>query len=112
MDKDLNNITLTPPDRNKMYDSEQRLGTITLTRSEKVELSKLVGTKVWEIIKYAYVKQRLMQIAVTSINGAQTENDLWWYKGKASEADNIIKGIERIVKEFNKEEETKKAKKS
>lgn len=112
MNKNLNDITLTPPDRNKLYDDEYRVGSITLTKEEKVELSKLVGTRVWDIIKYAYAKQRLVQIASASINAAQNENDLWWYKGKASECNYIIKSIESIVRDFNQEEAKKKVKKS
>lgn len=96
-----NEFSLLPHDRRKLYESGAKVGTITFTSEELVELAKLTETDVWKkILKGSYVHQRLTQIAVTGITVAQTENDLHIYKGKGMEADHMFKEIERLVKEF------------
>jgi len=107
MSKNQDNITLAPAKREDLYNDDYKIGMIKLTKEEKVVLSQLVGTRAWDVIKNAYVKQRALQIAVTSVNTAQNDIDLWFCKGKASEANYIIKDIERIVEEFVKSEKNK-----
>lgn len=109
MTKNQDDITLLPINRADLYDETKKLGTIEFTKDEKVALAKLVDSRVWDILKGPYTKQRLMQIAVTGLNMAQTNEELDRYKGRAAEANHMLKEIEQIVKDFQQAEKTPKS---
>ena len=75
MNKNSNDITLAdllPTDRKYLMDDEAKVGQITFTPAEKRELLKTINTPGWAIIKGVYVKQRLVQVAVASVNVSQS----------------------------------------
>ena len=109
--QDLTKLSLVPKNREDLIDADKKIGKIEFSRDEKVALAKLVGTKTWDILKGVYVKQRLVQLAVAGINVSQTQDELFFYKGKAAEANQFVKEIEEVVKQFNKDEEAKKTNK-
>lgn len=111
MDKNLD-ITFLPPDRRHLYDDDKRVGTLSFTTAERAALLELVSSKGWDVLKHSYVRQRLMQIASTSINVAQDDKDLYMFKGKAAEANEFVKSIEKEAKKLKDEEKAKNAKQS
>ena len=110
MNKNSNDITLAdllPTDRKYLMDDEAKVGQITFTPAEKRELLKTINTPGWAIIKGVYVKQRLVQVAVASVNVSQSAEDLMFYKGKSAEANEMIKQIEKAANSIRKEEDSK-----
>ena len=110
MNKNSNDITLAdllPTDRKYLMDDEAKVGQITFTPAEKRELLKTINTPGWELIKGIYVKQRLVQVAVASVNVSQNAEDLMFYKGKSAEADYLVKQIEAQANSMRKEEDAK-----
>lgn len=104
--KDITLADLLPTDRKYLMDDETKVGQITFTAAEKRELLKTINTPGWEIIKGVYVKQRLVQVAVASVNVSQNAEDLMFYKGKSAEADYLVKQIEVAANSLRKEEDT------
>ena len=100
-------ITLAPIDRSKLMDDSHKLGTVLFTKEEKLLLTKLVGTKTWDVIKNIYLKQRAVQIATTSINFSTTLEHLEFYRGMAAENKYFVDNLEKIVADFKKEQEKK-----
>ena len=110
MNKNSNDITLAdllPTDRKYLMDDEAKVGQITFTPAEKRELLKTINTPGWAVIKGVYVKQRLVQVAVASVNVSQSAEDLMFYKGKSAEANEMIKQIEKAANSIRKEEDSK-----
>lgn len=97
--------SLLPTDRQFLFDDEKKVGQIDFTAAEKRELLKLVSSPGWGIVKAVYVKQRLVQVAVAGLNVAQSDADLFFYKGKAAEVDYMVKTIEAAAKSLQKEED-------
>lgn len=108
--QDLTKISLLPHDLKDLYDSDEKIGKIKFTKEEKLALAKLVDMPVWNILKNVYVKQRLVQTAIAGVNIAQSVEMLMYEKGKAAEANQFVKEVEKVVKEFNEEEAKKSAK--
>lgn len=96
---------LIPTDRAYLMDHDTKVGTIEFTAEEKRELLKLTTSKGWAILEGVYAKQRAVAIAVAAVNVAQNENDLWYYKGKSSELDYMIKKIKEQAQSLRKEED-------
>ena len=110
MNKNSKDITLSdllPTDRKYLMDDEAKVGQITFTPAEKRELLKTINTPGWAVIKGVYVKQRLVQVAVASVNVSQSAEDLMFYKGKSAEANEMIKQIEKAANSIRKEEDAK-----
>ena len=110
MTKNSNDITLSdllPTDRKYLMDDEVKVGQINFTPAEKRELLKTINTPGWDIIKGVYVKQRLVQVAVASVNVSQSAEDLMFYKGKSAEVDYLVKKVEEAANSIRKEEDKK-----
>ena len=110
MNKNSHDITLSDlllTDRKYLMDDEAKVGQISFTAAEKRELLKTINTPGWAIIKGVYVKQRLVQVAVASVNVSQNAEDLMFYKGKSAEADYLVKQIEAQANSIRKEEDAK-----
>ena len=105
--KDITLADLLPTDRKYLMDEDEKIGKISFTAAEKRELLKTIGTPGWEIIKGVYVKQRLVQVAVASVNVSQTAEDLMFYKGKSAEANELVRQIEAAANSLRKEEDDK-----
>ena len=101
-------LSLIPHDANSLYDDEAKVGKITFTKKEKLALTKLVAQPVWNLLSNVYVKQRAVQIAVAGINMTQNIEGLMFEKGRVTEVDHFIKEIEKVVKDFAREEKDKK----
>lgn len=104
MKKQNEDITLTPLNRVDFRDDEQKLGSIILTKDEKLLLSKFLDTPTWDVIMKVWRKQRMMQLAVTSINTAGSHEALIGFQGQLKELDIIEKSLRKIVVDFNKSE--------
>lgn len=103
------NITLAPRNRAQLLDDSAKVGTINLTKQEKLTLAKGVDTPLWDVIMKIWRKQRALQIAATSLNMAQNEGDLWFYKGVLAENGYIEKELRKIAEDFKKAEKTKES---
>lgn len=105
--QDLTNISLLPQHLRDLHDHDQKVGKIKFTKDELLLLSQLVGTPVWDLLKGSYAKQRYTQLAFNAINVSQTEAQLMYHKGMASESNQFVKEIEKQVKQFNEEQKPK-----
>lgn len=108
MKKTNDDITpLAPRNRNNLFEEEYKLGSIDITKTEKVLLAKLVASPEWSILKNVWFKQRAIQIATTSINSQPTIENVQFYRGCAAENAYVPKMIEDIVRKFNQAEDKK-----
>ena len=100
--------SIIPEDRKWLLDDDTKVGaTISFTGAELKELSKLVDSRAWEVLKKVYVKQRLVQISTANINASQTADELMFYKGKAAESNHLIQVVEAEVRKARIAEEEK-----
>lgn len=106
MSTDKNN-TLLPIKREYLYDEEAKIGSIHFTPEEKKELLKLTTSKGWNVLRNVYLKQRLVQLAVTSMGVSTDERDLWFFQGRSEEANHMFKYIDMIAKQLQQEQDKK-----
>lgn len=64
----------------------KKIGQTKLTEEQRILIAQNLDTPFFKLIEQIILPSRATQLAMTSISTAQTESDLWYYKGRLAEA--------------------------
>lgn len=84
-------------------DEEEKIGSIKLSKNHKLAISKLVSLPEWNYIE-DWFRQRQLQIATTGITLAQTETELFKFKGKVEESRHSVLSLRKVAEDYRKSE--------
>lgn len=90
-------VAITPPG----YD-------IGLTEQQAVAIAEFVDSPVFKILQNVFVAQRKDHIARQALNGAQSSENLFYFKGMAAELVLHYKTLKSIKKLLQKDPEAEK----
>jgi hypothetical protein len=107
-----NKQSLAPRNRKDLYDDDIKVGAIVLTKGEKLILAQALDTPIWDVIMKVWRKQRMMQIAATSLNSSRSHEDLIAYQGQLHELNHLENALRKIATDFNKSQDSQTEKKS
>lgn len=77
----------------------KKIGQVKLTDEQKELIAANIDSPFFKLISQIIVPSRVNQISITCVSAAQTNEDLWFYKGRVAEADWLPKYLfEQIAK--------------
>lgn len=79
-----------------------KIGTIKFTAKEKEIIAIGVESDFFKIIATKLRPQRQTKIALSALNLAQDQPDLFYYKGMSYESDWLVKELLKVANNFNK----------
>lgn len=89
-----------------METDEKKIGSITLSRAQKLAIAKIVRMPEYKVIEEWY-RQRQTNLAVSALALAQTDTDLYFFKGKVAESRHGVLAIRQVVKDLQEEDDKK-----
>jgi len=81
-----------------------KIGEIRYTDIQKEIIAQGVETEFFRIISRVIRPKRVTKIAMTLLSAGASEQDLWYQKGKANEAEWLIKELVRVAEDYNKKQ--------
>lgn len=80
---------------------KEKIGKIRLTDKQKEIIAVGIESEFFKVIESIIPKQ-LTKIAVASLNLAQNDKDLFYYKGRAKQATELIDYLRSVAEEYNR----------
>lgn len=92
----------------KAPNQADKIGRIKFTNAQLAAMMLLVDSPVWEILKIKYQSQRSVKIALTCLNAAIEDKDLWFYRGMDHQNSRFFAEIEKEVANYRQSIEPQK----
>lgn len=83
---------------------DNKLGTLKLSGAEKAAIASMVDSPGFRVWRQKIMPNREIKIAGTLVNTGQDEKDLWYFKGRSVENEQIVKELLDIAKSAEEEQ--------